>query len=100
MTDNENTKSINDLLVEEIILEQHISPNIKSDEILNYIKDGIYSINERIGEEIDYSKDLVAKSLLKNYCLYARYKRLAEFYQVYEGDFVKLQIKYNRDSNV
>lgn len=88
------------VLADEIILEQHIAPTINEREIINYVKDGIYNINKQIGENIDYTKDLAAKSLLKNYCLYARYKRLAEFNQIYVSDFVKLQIRYNRDSNI
>ena len=88
------------LIAREIILEQHIAPSISEKEIVQYVQDGMYDINTQIGCMIDYSKDLVAKSLLKNYCLYARYKRLAEFNSIYQGEYVKLQFKYNRDTDL
>lgn len=88
------------VLVDEIILEQHISPNIPKKEINNYVKNAIFSINSSVGEMINYNEDLDARRLLKNYCLYARYNKLAEFNQIYESEYVKLQFRYNRDSNV
>lgn len=87
-------------LIKEIRNEQHISPNINDEEFSNYISGGMFNINEIIGNRIDYREDLDARSLLKNYVLYARYNRLAEFKELYERDYATLHIKYNRDSNV
>ena len=41
---------------------------------------GIYDINEYCGKKINYDMDLKARRLLKNYVLYADYKKLAEFF--------------------
>lgn len=82
------------ILLKEIVDEQQISPFIKTDGLLNYIKEGIYDINYNAGKEIDYDKDLKARSLLKNYVLYARHKRLAEFKELYYSDYATLQAEY------
>ena len=89
-----------DLFLNEIRDEQHISPFREDSEFINYIKDGIYDINDYCGEKINYSKDLKARRLLKNYVLYADYKRLAEFKQIYIGDYDELQRKYYINSNI
>lgn len=87
-------------LIKEIRNEQAISPKQKDETFKKYICEGMYSINEKVGFQINYNNDLTARSLLKNYILYANYKRLAEFEELYERDYVSLQIKYNRDSNI
>ena len=87
-------------LLEEIKLEQHTSPFKEDKEIIGYIKDGEYDINYHTGTKIDYDVDLHARSLLKNYVLYADYKQLAEFKELYVGDYADLQAKYNNDSNI
>lgn len=92
-------KLISDL-IEEIRNEQSISPRQKDTVFKQYLCEGIYSINKAVGFEINYDEDLEARSLLKNYVLYANYKRLAEFKELYEKDYVSLQIKYNKDSNI
>lgn len=87
-------------LLQEIKLEQHISPFREDKEFIGYIKDGEYDINRHCGAEIDYTKDLAARSLLKNYVLYADYKKLAEFKQLYGGEYALLQAKYYKPTNV
>ncbi len=81
-------------IIKEIRDEQQISPVIKDEPLIQYIKDGEYDINENSGVQIDYNKDLFARRLLKNYVLYANHKRLAEFKQLYYSDYAKLQAKY------
>lgn len=87
-------------LLEEIKKEQHTSPYKEDDEIIGYIKDGQYDINEICGYEIDYTEDLKARSLLKNYVLYADYKRLAEFKQLYGAEYAFLQAKYYKPTDI
>jgi hypothetical protein len=87
-------------ILEEIVDEQQISPFFKDEVLLTYIKEGEYDINNSSGELIDYDKDLEARSLLKNYVLYANHKRIAEFKELYGGEYAKLQIKYHRDTDV
>ena len=85
-------------LVEEIIQEQHA---IEDEETLEvYIKEAEYDINYSVGYKINYETDLSARSLLKNYVLYSRYKRLAEFKQIYGGEYALLQAKYYKPSEL
>ena len=87
-------------LITEIRKEQHISP-FEEDEVLQgYIKDAEYDINESSGAKINYEEDLKARSLLKNYVLYSRFSRLAEFMQLYAGEYANLQAKYYKPSDV
>lgn len=87
-------------LLEEIKREQHPSPFKDDNEFIGYIKDGEYDINKACGAIIDYEKDLKARSLLKNYVLYADYKRLAEFKQLYGGEYAILQAEYYKPTDV
>lgn len=94
-----NDTQINELITE-IKGEQHISP-FEEDEVLKgYIKEAEYDINDKAGAKIDYEKDLKARSLLKNYVLYARFKRLAEFKQLYVGEYANLQADYYKPSDI
>lgn len=87
-------------LITEIRGEQHISP-FEEDKVLEgYIKEAEYDINNHTGAEIDYEKDLKARSLLKNYVLYSRFKRLAEFKQLYVGEYANLQADYYKSSDI
>lgn len=87
-------------LLQEIKREQHLSPFKEDEEILGYINAGTYDINDACGTEIDYEEDLQARSLLKNYVLYADYKRLAEFKQLYGAEYAHLQAKYYQPADV
>lgn len=88
------------LILEEIKSEQHISPFEEDETIINYIKEAEFDIDDNAGKKIDYSKDLKAKSLLKNYVFYTRHKRLAEFKQLYAGEYAELQAKYYKPSDL
>lgn len=94
-----NDAQLNKVL-EEIKAEQQISPYFSDDILKNYIKEAEYDINNSVGKIVDYEEDLEARSLLKNYVLYANHKRLAEFKELYRGEYAELQIKYNRDTDV
>ena len=78
-------------ILQEIKDEQQIPSFFNDQSLINYIKEAEYSINQNSGNSIDYDKDLEARSLLKNYVLYANHKRLAEFKQLYCGEYAKLQ---------
>lgn len=94
-----NDTQINELITE-IKGEQHISPFEEDKVLKGYIKEAEYDINDKAGAEIDYAKDLKARSLLKNYVLYARFKRLAEFKQLYVGEYANLQADYYKPSDI
>ena len=89
-----STDTTHQEILKEIREEQHISPYLNDTEFLNYIKDGIYDIDEFCGTKIDYKQDLKARRLLKNYVLYASYERLAEFKIMYLEEYDELQRKY------
>ena len=86
-------------LLQEIKNEQHISPFEEDSVIIGYIKEAQYDINQ-CGPGIDYDKDLKARSLLKNYVFYAREKKLAEFKQLYAGEYAVLQAEYYKPSDI
>lgn len=87
-------------LIEQIRKEQHISPFEDDDVIKGYIKEAEYDINHHCGAEIDYEEDLKARSLLKDYVFYAREKRLAEFRQLYAGEYAILQAEYYKPTDI
>ena len=87
-------------LIDEIRREQHVSSSEKDETLKVYIKEAEYDINENAGTEIDYEKDLKARVLLKNYVLYRRFSRLAEFKQLYGGDYAYLQAEYYKPTNI
>lgn len=87
-------------IVKEVRKEQSISPKLPNDSFTNYVKEGMYNINDSVGCMINYDEDLEARALLKNYVLYANHKRTAEFKELYMADYVKLQVKYNVDTSV
>lgn len=92
--------SIIKVILDEIRNEQHISPFREDEEFTPYIKEGMYDINRFCGAEIDYEKDLKARRLLKDFVLYADYKRLAEFKEKYIGEYDALQREYYSNSDV
>ena len=95
---------MDDLKIKEIITEirneQHISSAEKEETLRGYVKEAEYDINYSSGSEIDYKKDLQARSLLKNYVLYRRFNRLAEFKQLYGGEYANLQARYYKPTSL
>jgi len=97
-TEEITQKTIEETIVEEIKNEQH--PQEDDTTLMNYVKEAEYSINGNCGIEIDYEEDLEAKVLVKNYVLYRRYNRLAEFKQLYGGEYANLQAKYYPNTSI
>lgn len=87
-------------LIEEIRLEQHISPNEEDEVIEKLIKEAEFDINSKSGAKIDYDTDLTARGLLKDYVMYKRFGRIAEFKQLNIGDYADLQAKYYKSSDI
>lgn len=85
-------------LLQEIRNEQH--PLEDDETLIGYIKKGEYDINYNSGAKINYGIDLDARSLLIDYVLYARYKRLPEFRQLNAGEYANLQAKYYQPTSV
>lgn len=85
-------------ILKEIKNEQH--PLENEDTLKGYIEEANYDIIDNVGQKIDYDKNLKARSLLKNYVFYARYKRLAEFKQLYVGWYAELQAEYYKPPGV
>ncbi len=87
-------------LILEIRSEQKISPMRKNAEFKNYVLQGIFDIEEKIGSVIDFDIDLKARALLKDYVLYADHNLLKDFFERYSDDYFYLQAKYSRDTNI
>lgn len=90
-------------LIEEYREENHVSPYRKDSEFTEYILDGVVDINSVCGTKINYEEDKKARRLLKLYVLYADYKKLAEFRELYIGWYDELQRKYfvkNKNTNI
>ncbi|QIK85855.1 hypothetical protein G7061_04205 [Erysipelothrix sp. HDW6B] len=81
-------------IIEEVRQEFALSPFDTDSMIATYLKEGIYDIERIAGSQIDYDKDMQARVLLKNYVNYRRHGRLAEFKEVYAGEYTEIQIKY------
>lgn len=81
-------------VLSEVKEEQQLSPFVDTKYLENYIKEGEARINSIVGVAVDYEKDLQARALLKTYVLYANHKSLAEFMELYQGDYLELQAKY------
>lgn len=94
-----NESSIQGLL-EEIKIEQKISPLRDIKELEKYLKQGIYDIEYYVGKMVNFDEDLQARDLLKNYVLFSDHNLKSAFRKDYEDEYISLQIKYNRDSNV
>lgn len=94
-----NTTSIEQLL-EEIRVEQKISPLRNISELENILKEGIYDIEYNVGNYIDFDVDLQARSLLKDYVLFADHNMKSKFKEEYSTEYINLQFKYNKDSNI
>ncbi len=87
-------------ILEEIIVEQQISPFINPDGLKNYIKEGVHFLNNAAHTNVDYDEDLNARSLLKTYVLYANHKRLAEWKELYQSEYIRLQEFYYINSDI
>ncbi|WP_159641654.1 hypothetical protein [Erysipelothrix anatis] len=81
-------------LIEEVRQEFALSPFDTNSMITTYLNEGIYDIERIAGAKIDFNNDLQARVLLKNYVNYRRHGRLAEFKEVYAGEYTEIQIKY------
>lgn len=89
MDDEENLK-----LLEEVKSHSKITWDDEDNDILNLIVEGEQHLSEKVGAEIDYSKDLSARRLLKEYCRYVRNYSKEYFEQNFIDDIVFLQLKY------
>lgn len=94
-----NSASLEKLL-EEIKIEQKISPLRNITDLSNLLKSGIYDIEYYVGYFIDFDKDLQARDLLKNYVLFSDHNLKSKFKEEYIDEYINLQIKYNSDTNV
>lgn len=97
---NSLTKEETEKIINEIFDEKHLSPMLNKIIFINFVKEGEQDIDEAVGCQINYSEDLKARSLLKNYVLYASKNLLHIFKENYKEEYVSLQFKYNRDTSL
>lgn len=81
-------------LLEEVKDHLSITWNEEDESIYKLILEGKQHLSKKIGAEIDYSKDLTARRLLKEYCRYVRNYSKEYFEQNFIDDIVFLQLKY------
>ncbi len=70
-----------------------ITWNEENSYLSSLMDEGMFFLNEKAGVEIDYSKDLSAKALLKDYCRYA-YNHTLELFEVnFQRQLLHLSLK-------
>lgn len=93
-----------DSLVNEIRDEYHIPPFIKKEKLEVLVKESDQYLLSLV-ENIDYSKDLIARGLLKNRVFYGHNNKTNEFYTDYQFDilgwqFACMEKKSNEITNI
>ena len=78
-------------LIDELRGEFKIPPYYEDDALTDYLKEGDAYLTDLVAN-INYDNDLLARSLLKNYCYYAYFKKLDEFNEVYNASIIKWQM--------
>lgn len=96
---SKNNDSLEKIL-EEIRIEQKVSPLKDMSEYENTLLSGIYDIEDSVGYYIDFDIDLKARDLLKNYVLFSMHNLKSKFKEDYANEYISLQFKYNRDTDI
>lgn len=81
-------------LLKEVKSHLRITWSEEDDDISKLIKEAKQHLSEKVGAKIDYSIDLSARRLLKEYCRYVRNYSKEYFEQNFIDDIVSLQLKY------
>ncbi len=81
---------MNENLAKEIRDEFQIPPFFSDESLKSYIKEGVFEFNNLV-INTDFDIDLIARSLLKNYCFYAFNKKLDEFWENYNSSILRWQ---------
>lgn len=86
MTDTKNLL-LNDLRNE---LQLTILDELTKLRLERYLDEGKYALRDRIGIELDYTRS-ENKAILINYCVYAYYHMLDEFFERYKNDVASIK---------
>ncbi len=70
----------------------------EEEKLRGMISRGISFLENKIGK-CDFESETQEKSLLMDYCMYARAGQIAEFIQNYTGEIISLQISRWRNKN-
>lgn len=81
------------ILCVEIRRDNQIPPYIADDVIHDYIKDGEAELSNMVND-VDFETDIVARSILKTYVLYAHHKMLDEFYVNHASRLLSWQLSH------
>lgn len=87
-------EEIESVLLKEVKSYLSITWNEEDEDIRNLITEAKQHLSEKIGAEINYSEDLTARRLLKEYCRYVRNYSKEYFEQNFIDNIVFLQLKY------
>lgn len=83
-----------DKLLEETKSYINVTWDEEDREINKIVLEAKQYLSEKVGTEIDFDKDLVAKGLLKDYVRYVRNKSKEYFEQNFLNEIQNLQFKY------
>ena len=81
-------------LLKEVKEYNNITWNEEDNKVNEIIEEGKQYLSEKVGTEIDYDKDLIAKGLLKDYVRYVRNYSSEYFEQNFLDKILGLQLKY------
>lgn len=81
-------------LIDEVKRYLKITWDDEDTDVSEYIEQAKQYIDETISPNIDFSKDKIAKGLLKDYCRYLRNNSMEYFESNFVQIIQKLQIKY------
>jgi len=88
-----------DKLLYEVKPYIHVTWDDEDKEINDLILEAKQYLSEKVGTEINYDKDLVAKGLLKDYCRYVRNFSKEYFEKNFLNEIQNLQFKYAIETN-
>lgn len=83
-----------EMLLEEVKNHLNITWNDEDKEIIKLANEAKHYLHIKIGTDINYAEDLLARRLLKEYCRYVRNYSKEYFEQNFIDDIVFLQLKY------
>ena len=79
-----------DTLIEEFRTDYQIAPYVSDDTLTRYAKEGEGALSNLV-LSVDFERDHIARSLLKNYMYYAMNHVVNEFWENYRNDVTQWQ---------
>lgn len=87
------TAELQDEVLRYVGYSKDCSADIKKN-VDDFIRDGIYKLDDIAGIEVDYDTDRAARSLLKDYCRYANSHAIEYFEENFKSSLSALHFNY------